>query len=470
MTRGYQLRITTAFLAISAGLVSYTGLEFMLESVQKDFSMSADETMVLAQVSSGACLLVVFLVGTLADRFGDRRLLNIACSMFGVGAMIVGVAPGPKELLIGQAIAGVGSIGMSIVGLSILAKTFPDPAHRSKAFGLFAVVAPVVAIVMPFMSTTVIDRLNWRWVTVTWIAVSLAAVLFGRRCLPARPDVVRHAELITPALAGIALSGIALTFSFLRAHTSTGDHGFKAAVSAAIGICALVAVVVTMRRIREPSLDIRAVREPGAVPIVLALFVVNGVNLFFFTYLMLQYRYHQSLLETAAILVLPQLTAAAGALLGGQLSARWGSARVATWAFATAAVLSLGVMFAAAESSAWLPVIVLTLAAFPIAGAVGPLTHAFMDLAPADGNAAASSVRNSAVNLGIAIGGLLVGAVVFDELDADTERTLVAYQKQVDAFHLAGIFCFFAYLGAALLLIVHQWRRRSSSFALQASV
>ena len=468
MTRGYRLRITTAFLAISAGLVSYTGLEFMLEAVQKDFSMSADETMVLAQVSSGACLLVVFLVGTLADRFGDRRLLNVACSLFGAGALIVGVAPGPTELLIGQAIAGIGSIGMSIVGLSILAKTFPDPTHRSKAFGLFAVIAPVVAIVMPCMSTTVIDRLNWRWVTVMWIAVSVAAVTLARRCLPARPDVTRRAELLTPTLAGVALSGIALTFSFLRAHASTGDHGFKAVLSASIGVLALIAVVVMMRRMREPSLDFRAVRQPGALPIVLALFVVNGVNLFFFTYLMLQYRYHQSLLETAAILVLPQLTATAGALLGGRLSARWGSARVATGAFAAAAVLSLGVMFAAAESSAWLPVIVLTVAAFPIAGAVGPLTHAFMDLAPADGNAAASSVRNSAVNLGIAIGGLLVGAVVFDDLDADTERTLVAYQQQVDAFHLAGVFCFCAYLGAALLLILHQRRRRSPSLTLQA--
>ncbi len=459
MTRSTTLRITTAFLAISAGLISYTGLEFMLEAVQKDFSMSPDETMVLAQVSSGACLLVVFLVGALADRFGDRRLLNTACGLFGIGAIMTGLAPGATELLIGQSIAGIGSIGMSIVGLSILTKTFPDPEQRAKAFGVYAVIAPVVAIIMPFMSTTVVDRLSGRGVTSVWVIVSVAAVLVSRKCLPASPEVQRRSELLTPTLAGISLAGFALSFSFLRAHAKTSDHGFKAVVSASIGVVALLAVVVAMKRMRETSLDIRVVRQPGSVSIVMALFVVNAVNLFFFTYLMLQYRYHQTLLETAAILVLPQVTSVAGAVAGARLSAKWGSARVAMVAFFIAAVMSLSALLTAADSSAWLPVVILTFAALPIGAAVGPLTHAFMDLASADGSAAASSVRNSAVNLGIAIGGLLVGAVVFDELDADTERTLIAYQKQADAFHLAGIFCFAAYLLAAVLLVLHQRRR-----------
>ena len=175
-----QLRLTTAFLAISAGLVSYTGLEFMLEAIQQDFTMSPDETIVLAQVSSGAGLLVVFLTGVLADRFGDRRLLNIACALFGAGAFVVGVAPNPAMLLIGQSVGGIGSIAMSIIGLSILSKTFTDTEHRARAFGTFAIVAPVVAIAMPFLSTAIIDQLSWRWVTLLWIALSFGAILLAR--------------------------------------------------------------------------------------------------------------------------------------------------------------------------------------------------------------------------------------------------------------------------------------------------
>jgi len=459
MMQGNRLRVATAFLAIAAGLVSYTGLEFMLEAVQDDFGMSPDETMVLAQVSSGACLLVVFVVGALADRLGDRRLLNLACATFGVGSAILGFAGGPALLMVGQAVAGIGTTAMAIIGLSVLARTFPDAEHRAKAFGVFALAAPAVAIVMPFLSTGVIDWLNWRWVTVLWVVLSVAVPVMAHRCLPARPEAAQRMELVTPTLAGVALTGIALSFSFLRAHSDTGDHGFKAVVSASVGVVALAAVALVKRRLHAPSLDLRSLRRRGAVPIVVALFVVNGVNLFFFTYLVLQYRYHQTLVETAAVLIPPQLTAAAGALLGGRLSRRWGSAQVATAAFFAAAVLSLGALLIAAESSSWLPVVVLTIAAFPIGGAVGPLTHAFMDIAPEDGSAAASSVRNAAVNLGIAVGGLLVVTVIFDELDADTERTLTAYRQQAAAFRLAGLFCAGAYLLAGVLMVLHRYRR-----------
>lgn len=461
-----RLRVPTAFLAISANLMSYTGLEFMLEAVQEDFNMSPDETMVLAQVSSGACLLVVFLVGNLADRLGDRRLLNLMCLTFGSGAVVTIVAPGPIALLVGQSLTGVGGIGMSIIGLSILSTTFPDPAHRARAFGTFAVVAPIVAVVMPFVSSAMIEWFNWRWVAVTWIAVAVSVVSMARRCLPDSPKERRRGELVTPLLAGVALSGIALAFSFMRVHAKTGSHDVKAMISAGIGTAALFAVTVAMRRIPDPSLDIRLLRQRGALPVVLALFVVNGVNLFFFTYLMLQYRYHQSLLTTAGMLVLPQLTATAGALIGGRLSARWGGAPVAMIAFFSAAVLSLSALLITPTSSSWFPVIVLSVTAFPVAGAVGPLTHAFMDMAPSNGSAATSSLRNSAVNLGIAVGGLLVGTIVFDELDADTERTIEAYRQQAEAFRLAGVFCFCAYVTAAALLWLHR-RRRIVSPSLQ---
>jgi MFS family permease len=361
-------------------------------------------------------------------------------------------------MLVGQAVTGVGSVSLSIVGLSILSSEYPDVKHRARAFGVFAIVAPVVAIVMPFVSSVIIDASGWRWVTLVWIVLAIVTVRLGDRCLPDVHDVARRAELTTPTLAGITLAGIALAFSFLRVHVKSGEHHYAAFVSASIGLIALIALVLMFRRLVAPSLDLRVFRRPGATPIMAALFVVNGVNLFFFTYLMLQYRYHQSLLESAAFLLVPQVTAALGAWVGSRCSARWGGARVAMFAFGMAALASSGSLFVRAESSPSLPVLILAVAAIPIAGAVGPLTHALMDLAPDDGNAGASSVRNAFVNLGIAVGGLLVGAVVFDELDADTERTLEAYRLQADAFRLAGILCCCAYVAATVLVLIHRRR------------
>ena len=161
-----RLRATTAYLAIAAGLVSFSSLEFMLVEVQSEFALSADATIVVAQIAAGACLFAVFLSGALADRLGERRMLEWAGLLFCVGAVLVGVAPHVTLLVLGLSIAGVGTIVLSIVGLAVLRATFPDPGRRARAFGGFAVVAPVVSIVTPLVASVVISHTNWRLVPV----------------------------------------------------------------------------------------------------------------------------------------------------------------------------------------------------------------------------------------------------------------------------------------------------------------
>ncbi len=132
---------------------------------------------------------------------------------------------------------------------------------------------------------------------------------------------------------------------------------------------------------------------------------------------------------------------------------------MAIGALAAGAVLSLGALFVSAESSAWIPVLVLSVVAVPVAAAVGPITQSFMELAPPDGVASTSSLRTTAANLGVAIIGVISATIVFDDLDADTARTLDAYRQQADAFHLAGVICCVVYLAAAVVMVLHVRRR-----------
>lgn len=457
---GVRARTTTAFLALSAADLTFQCLEFMLEALKEDFSMTSNETVVLSQVSFGSCLLVVFLVGALADRLGDRLVLMVSSGIFCFGASLFAVAPNDKALIVGQAVCGIGTIAMAIIGLSILNKNYSDPSQRAKAFGLFAVITPVVAVVSPLFASLIIAHLGWRSVTATWIVLGLAVFFLAKNSLPKSNDQSARIELLTPTLAGIALAGIALTFSFLEIEFDSSAHSPAALISFVVGAMALILLVGSLRRIPMPTLDFRSLRPRGALPIVMALFVVNAVNFFFYTFLMLQYRYHQTLLETAVFLIAPNITATFGAVAGGRLTARWGSAQVALYSLLAASFFSLTALAVSAESSAWLPVAVLCIVAFPIGAGVGPVTQTFMELAPADGAASASAFRNSSVNLGGAIGGLLVGAVIFSEIDASTAQNIEAYQKQADAFHLAGYICFVAYFIAAMLIVLYTKRRR----------
>ena len=457
---GVRARTATAFLALSAADLTFQCLEFMLEALKEDFSMTSNETVVLSQVSFGSCLLVVFLVGALADRLGDRLVLMVSSGIFCFGASLFAVAPNDKALIVGQAVCGIGTIAMAIIGLSILNKNYSDSSQRAKAFGLFAVITPVVAVVSPLFASLIIAHLGWRSVTATWIALGLAVFFLAKNSLPKSNDQSERIELLTPTLAGIALTGIALTFSFLEIDVDSSAHSPAALISLVVGAIALILLVGSLRRIPKPTLDFRSLRPRGALPIVMALFVVNGVNFFFYAFLMLQYRYHQTLLETAVFLIAPNITATFGAVAGGRLTARWGSAQVALYSLLAASFFSLTALAVSAESSAWLPVAVLCIVAFPIGAGVGPVTQTFMELAPADGAASASAFRNSSVNLGGAIGGLLVGAVIFSKIDVGAAQNIEAYQKQADAFHLAGYICFVAYFIAAMLIVLYTKRRR----------
>jgi DHA2 family methylenomycin A resistance protein-like MFS transporter len=456
-----QTKAITAYLAISASLVSFSSLEFMLVEIQSDFSMSPDETIVVAQIASAACLMAVFLAGALSDRLGTRRMLVGSSLLFGVGSACVGLALNITMLVIGLSIAGVGTIVMSIVGLAVINATFVETAQRARAFGVFALVAPVVSILVPFVASAIIPISSWRWVTGLWITIAGVTAVASSRSLRSdeRSFLALRSELLTPALAGIALSAIALAFSFISVSGQVAERLHHGLLSAGIGLAAMVALVIAMRRLEDPTLDLRSLRTPGSFPILTALFVVNGVNLFFFTYLLLQYRYHQTLFQTAVSLVLPQVAASIGAVVSGHLSATLGPRRVATTSLVLAAIGSTGAFALGPESSVWLPVIVLSIAAIPIAASVGPMTQLFMDRAPANGTGAASSIRNASVNLGIAIAGLITGTIVFDELDRDTERTIEAYTQQADAFHIAGALCVLAYLIAAVLVQFHARRR-----------
>ena len=268
-----QVRTVTAFLAIAAGLITFSSLEFMLVEIQTDFSMSADGTIVVAQIAAGASLVAVFLAGALGDRLGDRRVLMWASAAYCVGALIVGVAPNVVVLVVGLALGAIGSVVMAIIGLSVLNKTFPDRAERARAFGAFAVIAPAVSIVVPLLSSAIIPHSSWRAVIILWVLVGLASVQLARRALPKDHEALRSSELATPTLAGIALSGIALAVSFVGLSPKNASHFHHGLIAAGISVAALIALIVAMRRLENPTLDLRSLRPRGSSSV-----LINAIN------------------------------------------------------------------------------------------------------------------------------------------------------------------------------------------------
>ena len=405
---GHIKLVLTAFLAMAASALAGATFEFMIVPLQIALDLSADQTNAATLVPTGASLLVVFIVGALGDRVGLRRVMIGGAASFVLGAALVAVAWGFPAVIVGRGLGGIGALTMSVIGLAVVNSAFHDDVQRARVFAAYAALVPAVFIVSPQIGAWLTSNIGWRVVPVLWVLLGCAVVVMAWGAIPAATAPHEaHREMLTPVLAGMALAGIASTATLWS--TSTTLAGF----SALVGLSALLVLVVVMRRTSDPSLDIRVLRAPGAKVVFLAVLLATMPNLFFYTNLLIQYRYTLPLSEIALMLVAPQAAAVAGGLASAPLVRRFGAPITAIGMLLAAAVTSLATLLVGPQAPVWVPVAVLTLCAAPIAGAVGPLTKTIMDMAPADGSSAASAWRNATWSLGGTVGGVIVAGLAF---------------------------------------------------------
>lgn len=501
-TRASTGTVVTAFLAMAATYVTLASFEFVLVAMQLDLLFSTDSANALAYMPAAASLMVVFIAGALADRWGPRRLLVTAITLFTSGAVLVGLAPNLTWVVVGRILDGVGGVTMAIVGLSVINSSVTDPGKRARVFGIYAAVTPAVFMLAPPLSALIVEAGGWRAGVIPWVILGVVTLVATLRYVP-RQHETTSGELVTPLLAGLVLAGIALGVTSLPTNR---DFSIAASV---VSVVSLVTLIVLMRRMERPTLNLGWCRGRGMLILLVALAVTSMPNLFFYTNLLLQYRYTVPLVIIALLLIIPQACAVAGGLLSGPVSARMGPARAATFALVVSAVTSLSTLFVTASAPIWVPVFALALSAAPIAFVVGPMTDTLLSRAPDGASGAASSIRKATWTLGGVLGGALVGALSFgafqdrltDILNMDglpfEEAQLIAreirdgavvdelaarlsepvaredlisrgpglLEAQSYSFAVMGVTSAVVYAVAALLMVVYLRRTRSSEIA-----
>lgn len=358
----------------------------------------------------------LMVAGSTADRVGRRRVFQVGLAVFGLGSLLCGLAPSIGVLIGARVLQAIGGTMLNPVATAIVATTFPDPAGRARAIGVFGSMSGLAMAVGPILGGLLVDGLGWRFVFWVNVPIAAAAVVGTALFVPeSRAPRRRRADPVGQVLVILVLAGFvgAVIESTRLGWTSPVIDGLLAVA----GLAALGLVGYERRRV-DPLLELRLFRSvPFSSAMLTAMFAMCGFGAFLFltTQYLQTVRGMSALGAGLSLLPVGGLIAVLSPFAGRLVAAR--GPRIPL--LIAGAALTVG-----GAASLWLGPVTPLAAVLAIylpfgicLGAVNPpITNTAVAGMPRSmaGVAAslASTGRNSGITLGVAISGTILGSTV----------------------------------------------------------
>jgi MFS family permease len=195
--------------------------------------------------------------GSIADRFGRRRVLLVGLAAFGALSLAVLAVDSTGELIALRAALGVAAAAMAPITNSLVFRLFDDKTLRMRAMTVMITVGMAGFVLGPLLGGTALAHIRWEWLLVVNAPIALVAGLGVYRGVAAdRRDGLTSDRLDLPgALLSIAAIGLACW-----SLTSGVDNGWSASVTLLSIVGAVAAAggfVWHERRSVAPMLDLR---------------------------------------------------------------------------------------------------------------------------------------------------------------------------------------------------------------------
>ena len=194
--------------------------------------------------------------GSVADRWGRRRVLQVGLVLFGLLSLLVVLVDTSGELIALRAGLGIAAAMMAPITNSLVFRLFDDQALRMRAMTVMIVVGMSGFVLGPLLGGTALAHVGWEWLLVVNAPIAVVAFVGIRLGVAAdRPEDLTEDRLDLP---GAVLSVLAIGLGCWSL-TSGVEHGWLAASTLAAVVGAVAAVGLFVRRERRtasPMLDL----------------------------------------------------------------------------------------------------------------------------------------------------------------------------------------------------------------------
>lgn len=205
-----------------------------------------------------ACTSVLMAAGTLADRYGRRRVLVASLWLFGAASLACGLAPSAPLLIAARFAQGVGAGAMMICQFAILSQQFREPAARSRAFAVWGVVAGIGLGFGPLVGAGIVALADWRWVFLVHAPLTLVTLGLVHASVRESRDPEAH-RLDLAGMFTLTLAVFALVY-FITLGTVRGFANPIGLALLAGAVLSLALFVAAERRSAHPMFDFSVFR------------------------------------------------------------------------------------------------------------------------------------------------------------------------------------------------------------------
>ncbi len=420
-------------IAVSLIIVDSTIVNVAVPSIVDDLGITSTEVQWVQEAYTlvFASLLLVF--GSLADRFGRRRMLLVGVVVFAAASIAAASAPTGGLLILSRLIQGVGGAMILPTTLSLINATFRG-RERGIAFAVWGSTIGGMAAVGPLLGGWLTTAFSWRWAFGINIPLGLVIIIGVLLTVAeSRSDRAQRIDIVGALLSVVAMGS--LVFGLIEGRTygwwlvdtrpQIGGAAWPWEISPipfafALALLALAGFVVwgvrRQRAGRSTLLALRLFSIPSFRNGNIAATVVSlgefGIILALPLWLqfVLGFEAVQTGLLLLALAIGSFVASGAAGALSGRVSAVW----VVRAGLLAEIVGVAGIAFVISPDAAW-PALVpfLFVYGFGVGLATAQLTGVVLADVPVAESGQASGTQSTSRQLGAALGVAILGTVLF---------------------------------------------------------